>query len=95
MLALAPRMGLYVGKRAVEELAGALDGKVFHPVDALASAVVAPAWIPFRVFVREHAAHCLHDGRTREILGCNELDGFALAVELCPQQGVELGIGHT
>ena len=56
LVGLRAGVRLDVGERAVEQLAGALDGQLLGLVDLLAAAVVAPAGIALGVFVGEHRA---------------------------------------
>src|SRR5258708_35032756 len=75
-------MRLDVGERAVEQLAGALNGDLLGLVDLLAAAVVAPAWIAFGIFVGEHRARRLQHSARDDVLRSDELDLLALAMQL-------------
>src|SRR6185436_16712042 len=61
-------------------------------VDPFASAVVALPRIPLGVLVGEHAAHGLHDGGARVVLGGDELDLLDLASPLALDRRVDLWI---
>lgn len=58
--------------RAVEGF-DSFDGKGFDLINDLATAVVAPARIAFRVLVGEDAHHRLPDGQAGDVLARNEL----------------------
>ena len=60
---LAAGVGLDVGMLGAEQLLGPIAGQILDHVDMLAAAVIAPAGIAFGIFVRQHAADRLHDGR--------------------------------
>ena len=51
---LAPGMRLHIDVLGAEEFFGAIDGEVFDDVDKLATAVIAPAGVAFRVFIGEN-----------------------------------------
>ena len=61
-------------------------------VDDLAAAVVALARVALGVLVRRHDADGLEDARPREVLGRDQLDLVALALELLAEQLGDLGI---
>ena len=85
-------VGLHVGEFRAEQLLGALAGELLDDIDLFAAAVVALARIAFGVFIRKDAAHGLHDGRTREVLRSDQLDGIALARKLGGDGGGHLGV---
>ena len=89
------RMGLHIGELGAVELAGAVAREVLDDVDLLASAVVALAGVAFRVLVGEDAAHGLHDGQAREVLGRDELDAAALAGKLGAESARNLRVGFA
>src|SRR5918996_13331 len=70
----------------VEERRGAVDGELLDLVGHLAAAVVAPARIALGVLVRRDAPDRLQHGRPGEVLGGDQLDLPALALELAPDQ---------
>ena len=74
-------MRLHVAVFGAEELLGTVPGEVFDHVDELAPPVIPPAGIPFGVFVRQNAAHALHDGGTGVVLAGDHLQAVALAVD--------------
>ena len=79
---LRARVRLDVGVLGSEELLRAVDRELLDLVDDLAAAVVAPARIALGVLVRRHAADGLEHARPGEVLGGDQLDLAALAVEL-------------
>ena len=81
-IGLCAGVGLDVGVVAAEELLGALNGNVFHHVDALAAAVVTLAGIALSVFVGQDAAHGHHDFLGDDVLGGDQLQVSALSGEL-------------
>ena len=81
-IGISARVGLHIGELGTEQFLRSIACEVFDDIDLLAAAVIALARIAFRIFIGEHAAHSLHDGRTGEILRCDKLDGIALAIEL-------------
>ena len=86
-------MGLNVGELCAEQLLGTLDGQVLDDVDLFATAVIALAGIALGILVSKNAAHSLHHCRRNDVLGSDELDGAALAVELLTKSVCHLGIG--
>ena len=78
---LGAGMGLHICETRTEQLLRAIARKVFHKVDLLAAAVIALAGIAFGVLIGEHASHGLHYRRGSEVLGSDQFDAGALAVE--------------
>ena len=70
----------------------ALDRQTLDLIDVLAAAVVARAGIALGVFVRQVAANSLHDGLTREILGRDQLQMVALALQLARHGSIQLRV---
>ena len=58
-LAWAPEWGCTLANFAPNRFLRALAGEILDDVDLLAAAVIALAWIAFRVFIGKHAAHGL------------------------------------
>ena len=85
-------MGLHVGVLDTENLLGAVDGQLLGDIHVLAAAVPALGRVALGVFVGEHRALCLHDGRAGEILAGDQLDVFLLAAGLGPDHLCDLGI---
>ncbi len=79
---LAARVGLDIGMLGAEELLGTVAGQIFDNVDAFAAAVVAPAGIPFGVFIRKHAADGLHHRRARIVFAGDHFEAIFLALDL-------------
>ena len=83
---LRARVRLHVRVLGAEQLLRAVDRGLLDLVDDLAAAVVAPAGIALGVLVRRHRADRLEHGRPGEVLGRDQLDLPALALELAPEQ---------
>ena len=75
-----------------EERLRAVDRELLDLVDDLAAAVVALARIALGVLVRRHAADRLEHARPGEVLGRDQLDLAALALELAAEQLRDLGV---
>ena len=103
LVGLRAGVRLHVGERAVEQLAGAVDGELLGLVDVLAAAVVAPAGIALGVFVGQHRARRLEHRARDDVLRGDQLDLLALAVQLAlerprrspdrPRRGCGVNIG--
>ena len=89
---LRARVRLDVRVLGVEQRPRAVDRELLDLVDDLAAAVVAAARIALRVLVRGDAAYRLERRRPREVLGRDQLDLAALALELLPEQVGDLGV---
>ena len=87
-------MRLNVGVIRAEEPRHAVDGQTLDLVNIVAAAVIARAGIALGVFVRQVAAHGLHHGRAREILGRDQLQMVALAPQLPLHGGVQFWVGQ-
>ena len=83
---LRARVRLHVGVLGAEQLGRAVARDLLDLVDDLAAAVVALARIPLGVLVRRHRADGLEHARPGEVLGGDQLDLAALALELAPEQ---------
>ena len=89
---LRARVRLDVGVLGAEQRLCAVDGQLLDLVDDLAAAVVAPARIALGVLVGGHAADRLEDRGPGEVLGGDQLDLTALALELAAEQLGDLRI---
>ena len=89
---LRPGVRLDVRVLGAEERLRAVDRELLDLVDDLAAAVVAAARIALGVLVRRHAADGLEHRRPREVLGRDELDLAALALELALEECSDLRI---
>ena len=75
-----------------EQLLRPVDRQLLDLVDDLAAAVVAPARVALGVLVRRHARDRLEHARPGEVLGGDQLDLPALALELLADQLGDLGV---
>ncbi len=89
---LRTRVRLHVRVLGAEERLRAVDRELLDLVDDLAAAVVATTGIPLGVLVRRDAADRLEHRRPREVLGRDQLDLPALALELLLEERRDLGI---
>ena len=80
------RMRLHVRVLGAEQLLRAVDRELLDLVHDLAAAVVALAGIALGVLVRRHRADGLEHARPGEVLGRDQLDLAALALELPAEQ---------
>jgi hypothetical protein len=83
---------LHVRVLGAEELLRPVDGQLLDLVHDLAAAVVTAPGVALRVLVRRHTPHCLEDARPGEVLGGDQLDLTALALELALDEGSGVGI---
>ena len=83
---------LDVGILRAEQLAGAVNGDLLDLIDVLAAAVITVAGVPFRVLVRQHAAHGRHDGGGNDVLAGNQLNVLPLAAQLTLHSRAQLGV---
>ena len=83
---------LHVRVLGAEELRRAVARELLDLVDDLAAAVVALARVALGVLVRRHRADRLEHARPGEVLGGDQLDLAALAVELAAEQLGDLGV---
>ena len=90
---LGAGMGLHVGVFGAEQLAGAVNGQLFHLVHILAAAVVAVTGVAFGVFVGQHTAHGRHYGRRNNVLAGDQLNVLALADQLPLHGGAQFRVG--
>ena len=89
---LAAGVGLDVGVLGAEELLGPIAGQVLDHVDVLAAAVVAPAGIALGVFVGQHAADGLHDGRAGVVFAGDHFQAVLLALDFGAHGGPDFGV---
>ena len=82
LIGLAAGIGLDVGEATVEQLAGALDRQLLRDVDELAAAIIALAWIAFRILVGHHRALRLEHGARHDVFRGDEFDAIALTAKL-------------
>ena len=89
---LGAGMGLHVGVVGVEQLLGAIAGDFLDLIDELAAGVIPPARIPLGVFVRQHAAHRLQDGRAGVVFAGDHFQAIALAADFADNGGPDLRV---
>ena len=89
---LRARVRLHVRVLGAEERERTVDRGLLDLVDHLAAAVVALAGVALGVLVRRHRSDGLEDRRPREVLGGDQLDLAALALELAPEELGDLGV---
>ena len=89
---LAAGVRLHVGVLGAEQLLGPIAGQVFDHVDVFAAAVIAPAGIAFGIFVGQHAADRLHDGRAGVVFAGDHLQAVFLALDFGGDGGPDFGI---
>ncbi len=89
---LCARMCLHVRVLGAEQLGRTVARDLLDLVDDLAAAVVALARVALRVLVRRHRADSLEHARPREVLGGDQLDLAALAIELTLEQLCDLRV---
>jgi len=85
-------VGLDVGVRRAEQVAGPLDGKPLDLVHYFAAAVIPLAGIPLGVLVGQLGAHRLEHRAGREVLTGNELEPDFLPLDLAPDERGNLRI---
>src|SRR4029079_12576793 len=78
------RMRLHVRELAPEQLGDAVDRKPLGDIHVLAAAVVAFARKAFGIFVGEYRSLRLENRTRHDVLGGDQLDLVALALELFP-----------
>ena len=83
---------LDVGILRAEQLAGAVNGDLLDLIDVLAAAVITVAGVPFRVLVRQHAAHGRHDGGGNDVLAGDQLNVLPLAAQLTLHSRAQFGV---
>ena len=83
---------LHVGVLGAEERLGAIDGELFGFVRDFAAAVIALAWIAFRIFVGEDRTHRFENGFRDEIFRRDEFEAGSLALGLFAQQLSDLRV---
>ena len=89
---LGARVRLDVRVLGSEQRLRAVDRRLLDLVDDVAAAVVALARVALGVLVRRHRADGFEDARPREVLGRDQLDLAALALELLAEELRDLGV---
>ena len=90
--ACAPELRLHIDELAVEQLLGAVDGKLLGDIDVNAAAIVAAPRIAFGVFVGQDAALGFHHRDRDDVLRGDQLDAILLALQLVADGGGEFRI---
>ncbi len=93
LVGLRARMGLDVREFRAKELGHAINRKLLSHVDELAAAVVAFAWIAFRIFVGELRPLRRHHRGAGVVFRRNQLDVGFLATVLAADGLPELWVG--
>ena len=78
---LGARMGLYIGIVGIEEVFGAVDGKLLRNVDILAAAIVSFPGISLGIFVGQAGAHGFQYLVADKVFRCNQLESAGLSVQ--------------
>ena len=60
-------MSLYISKISIEQLLSAFDSQGFNLVYIFAAAIITMSWVAFSVFIRQYAAHSLHNCRSNNV----------------------------
>ncbi|COW88810.1 Uncharacterised protein [Mycobacterium tuberculosis] len=89
---LSARMRLHIGEFGTEQRLGSVAGEVFHHVDVLTTAVVAPPGQSLGVLVGQHAALGLQHSARCEVLRGDHLQGVSLPTKLLGQQLGDIGV---
>ena len=84
---LGAGVGLDVGVLGAEDLLEPVSGEVFGHVDELAAAVIAMGRIAFGIFIRQHAAHRLHDGGAGVVFRGDHFQPVALPADFAGDGG--------
>jgi glycine hydroxymethyltransferase len=92
LIGLAAGIRLDVGKIAIEQFFGALDGERLGLIDELATAIVAPARIAFGIFVGKHGARGLEHGAAHDVFRCDQFDFMLLAIQLAIDSRRQFGV---
>ena len=93
LIGIGAGVRLDIGESGAEQLPRAIDGQLFRHVDIFAAAIVALARIAFGIFVGQHRALGLQHGARDDVLGGDQLDLVALAVQLVLDAAENLRIG--
>ena len=86
-------MGLHIGVRAAEQFAGAVNRQLFGDIDIFAAAIIALAGIAFGVFVGQHRALGFQHRLGDDVLGRDQFDLVALAVQFIGDGAGDLRVG--
>ena len=86
---------LHVGVFCPVEALSALNRERLDLVDDSTATVVALARIALGVLVRGDAADCFHHGWPREVLGGDQLELVALAVQLAVEEAGNRGVDYV
>ena len=78
--------------RPGKELLAPLLGQLLSPVHIGRAAVIALAWIAFRILVGHDAALGLHDRSTGEVLGGDQNNVVALPLQLILDGSINFGV---
>jgi len=90
-LSAANRLHIYM-LCAGKEFLAALASQILSHVHAGCAAIVAFAWVAFRILVGHDAALGLHDGSTCEVLRGDQNYVISLPLQLSLDRGCDFGI---
>src|SRR6202012_1346025 len=93
LIGVGARMGLHIGVGRAEQLAGAVDGDLLDDIDIFAAAVIALAGIALGILVGQDRALRFQHRLGNDVLGRDQLDLVALAVQLVLNRIEDVGIG--
>ena len=89
---LAAGMGLHIGMFGAEHFLGPIASQILDHVDIFAAAVIPPAGIALGIFIGQHAADRLHDGRAGVVFAGDHLQAVLLAIDFFVDRGPNLGV---
>src|ERR1700722_4235802 len=93
LIRLRAGVGLNVGIFGAKELFRTVAGEVFDDAGISAAAVITPAGIAFRVFVREDAAGCFEDRLGGEVFAGDQFEARMLTLGFVANCLVNFGVG--
>ena len=79
---LGARVGLHVGILCTEKLTYAVDSQLLYLVNNLATTIVTVSRIALGILVSQVRSHGFHHLVAYEVLTCNQLNAFQLALML-------------
>src|SRR5258706_4872255 len=92
LISLAPGMRLYIRELTAEKLLDAIDSKFLGHVDNVATAVITPPWIAFRILIGENRPRCFEDRARHVVFRGDQLNFIALPNEFAGDDAGDLGV---